>query len=125
MFPLLSPQRRMSQDQLEHWHHIQRKIARHVVAGQRFCRNIPGIALYYKYMHNILFILVYSWDSVCCLFFLQLNNDHNFSNMHICYLKMCNCIIFSYRQLGYSCCAMCLLHSFQNVYSFSLKDLYI
>ncbi|BFZ12318.1 hypothetical protein BsWGS_15357 [Bradybaena similaris] len=29
-------------DQLEHWHHIQRKIARHVVAGQRFCRNIPG-----------------------------------------------------------------------------------
>lgn len=58
-------------------------------------------------------------------FFLQLNNDHNFSNMHICYLKMCNCIIFSYRQLGYSCCAMCLLHSFQNVYSFSLKDLYI
>ncbi|CAG5134266.1 unnamed protein product, partial [Candidula unifasciata] len=34
--------RRMPQDQQEHWHHIQRKIARHVVAGQRFCRNIPG-----------------------------------------------------------------------------------
>lgn len=32
----------MSYDQLEHWHHIQRRIARHVVAGQRFCRNIPG-----------------------------------------------------------------------------------
>ncbi|CAL1527134.1 unnamed protein product, partial [Lymnaea stagnalis] len=34
--------KKMPHDQLEHWHHIQRRIARHVVAGQRFCRNIPG-----------------------------------------------------------------------------------
>ncbi|XP_055880492.1 uncharacterized protein LOC106057102 isoform X4 [Biomphalaria glabrata] len=34
--------KKIPQDQLEHWHHIQRRIARHVVAGQRFCRNIPG-----------------------------------------------------------------------------------
>ncbi|KAH9507199.1 hypothetical protein Btru_056610 [Bulinus truncatus] len=34
--------KKIPQDQFDHWHHIQRRIARHVVAGQRFCRNIPG-----------------------------------------------------------------------------------
>ncbi|RUS84791.1 hypothetical protein EGW08_007475 [Elysia chlorotica] len=37
-----SPVSRKSNDLLEHWHLIQKRIARHVVAGQRFCRNIPG-----------------------------------------------------------------------------------
>ena len=39
---LQAGQKKPQADQMEHWHHIQRRIARHVVAGQRFCRNIPG-----------------------------------------------------------------------------------